>query len=121
MDILNPAAALRLGRQGWILAVEAGGNSDTVARYARELDGFQPVTGGSDITFWEAVREFTPNFLAQFPAAAVVRVSSTLQGVRDVVKDLSLPALIRAGNGICYLYAGSAEEASGLLVGRAAA
>ncbi|MCX6623281.1 MAG: FAD-binding protein [Acidobacteria bacterium] len=117
VDVLNPAAARRVGRDGWMLAVEAGGNPETVARYARELDGFEQIAGAGEAAWWDAIREFTPNFLAGFPGGAVVRVSTTLQGAREVVKDLTVPAVVRAGNGVCYLYAGSMEEASNLLAG----
>ncbi len=117
IDILSPAAARLLGRDGWILAVEAGGNPETVARYARELDGFEPISGAASATWWEAIREFTPAFLAAHPDGAVVRASATIQGARDVVRHLDVPAVVRAGNGVCYLYAQSVSQAADLLRG----
>ncbi|MCC7500089.1 MAG: FAD-binding oxidoreductase [Bryobacterales bacterium] len=118
IDMLSPAAALCLGRKGWILAVEAGGTAETVARYARELDNFEPVYGRAATEWWEAIREFTPAFLKAHPGGAVVRVSTTLQGIRQVLEqDPTVAAVVRAGNGLCYLYTESFSQAARLLNG----
>lgn len=117
IDLVSPAAARRLGRNGWVLAVEGGGNPETVARYARELEGFEQLSGEQATAWWNAIREFTPAYLKEHPAGAVVRVSTTLQGIRQVLEDVSAPAVARAGNGVCYLHAESFSQAAGLLPG----
>lgn len=117
IDIVNPAAARRLGRNGWVLAVQAGGNPETIARYGRELAGFEQLSSQEAAGWWSAIREFTPSFLKDHPAGAVVRVSAALQEIRQVLEDTAVPAVVRAGNGVCYLYGESFAQAAGLLSG----
>ncbi len=47
----------------------------------------------------------------------MVRVSATLQEIRQVLEDTAVPAVVRAGNGVCYLYGESFAQAAGLLSG----
>jgi glycolate oxidase FAD binding subunit len=64
-----------------------------------------------DHSLWMRVREFTPDWLRQHPAGAVVRQSTTLQGVSDVLSRATGPALARAGNGVIYVYHSDAAGA----------
>jgi hypothetical protein len=52
------------------------------------------------------VREFTPAFLAASSDAVVLRVSTTLSGIADVMRSARDAALARAGTGVVYLYGG---------------
>lgn len=108
IDVLNPQAAQRVGLEGWSLLTQAGGNQKMIERYARELRGAQVVE--EDI-IWTRIREFTPDFLRDHPAGAVVRTSTTLDSVRQVVENFPGTALARAGSGVCFGYFADAGQA----------
>ncbi|MDX2153598.1 MAG: FAD-binding protein [Bryobacteraceae bacterium] len=100
IDVLNPAAAARLRFDGWTLLLRAGGNAAVMKRYARELNDFEAV----GIDSWTAVQEFTPIYLAEHAAGAVVRASTKLREVRAVMESFNGPAVSRAGSGVTYGY-----------------
>ncbi|MEO8661528.1 MAG: FAD-binding oxidoreductase, partial [Bryobacteraceae bacterium] len=102
MDVLNAAAASRCGRSGWVLALRAGGSDAVLARYRRELQGFEGLDGAAERRFWEAVEEFSPRFLAEHREGAMVRVSCQLQEMRGVVESMPGAVVCRAGNGVLY-------------------
>ncbi len=112
IDMLNPTAARLAGHDGFVLAVQAGGNSAVLDRYGRELPGAQSIEGSEETEFWRRVQDFTPAFLASHPEGAVVRVPATLAQLRDVFEMLSGPAVARAGTGICYGYFDSTAAAA---------
>jgi glycolate oxidase FAD binding subunit len=108
LDLFNPAA----GFDGFVVAVQAGGNAGLLGRYARELSAAEVLEGEQEEAFWTAVREFTPRFLAEHANGAVARVSS-------VLGDLSLtdaPAIARGG--VIYHYFESAQAAAEFLRGK---
>jgi glycolate oxidase FAD binding subunit len=112
IDLLNPLAAGWAGQEGYLLAVQAGGNRAVVERYSRELKEARPVEGEVEEALWRSIQNFTPQFLAGHPEGAVVRVSGTLTEVRAVLESMSVAAVARAGSGVCYGYfpdGGSAE------------
>lgn len=103
VDILNPAAAERIGRDGYLLLVQVGGSEAVLERYARELEG-QPVQGEPEQVLWRAVREFSPEFLREHPEGAVVRYSSTLRDQVELVREHEVPVVTRAGTGVSYAF-----------------
>jgi glycolate oxidase FAD binding subunit len=111
IDLLNPAASARLDREGWLLLVQVGGTRAVLARYAQELGG-TPVEGEAEAELWRRIREFTPEFLAAHPGGAVLRISSTLSGLREAMGALAVPVLARAGTGVCYAYFHEPDEAA---------
>jgi glycolate oxidase FAD binding subunit len=112
IDLVNPKAAARLGLEGFCLLIQAGGNAAVLDRYTRELAGADVLDEVAAASLWIAVREFTPAFLAEHPSGAVVRISATLDGVRDAIAGLPEPGLARAGNGVVYGYFSDAAKAS---------
>jgi glycolate oxidase FAD binding subunit len=94
IDLLNPRAS---GGQGWLLALQAGGNTAVLNRYSGELDGARSIEDEEESAFWREVREFEA-----CPEASVVRVSCTLSQVREVMEALPGAAIARAGSGVCY-------------------
>lgn len=104
VDLLNPAAAARAGLSDWCLLIQAGGTKAVLDRYSRELTGADLLDSASESPLWTKVREFTPQFLADYPEGAVVRISTTLSGVSDVMAAFSGPAVARAANGVVYRY-----------------
>jgi glycolate oxidase FAD binding subunit len=102
MDVLNPEAARRCGRSGWVLALRAGGSDAVLSRYRRDLQGLEGLEGAAEHKFWEAVEEFTPRFLAEHPDGAMVRGSCQLQEIRGVVESMPGAVVCRAGNGVLY-------------------
>ena len=106
IDLFNSAAAVH-GDAAWILAVRAAGNQTAVDRYRRELASFgepQALEGAAHEEFWRQVEDFTPRFLATHADGAVVRVSSTLMDLEKFMAPLTVPAMARAGSGVCYVY-----------------
>jgi len=115
VDLLNTKASARLGRGGVLLAVQAGGNAAVIDRYARELGALgsaMSLEGAEEADFWQQVREFTPSFLKNCPEGCVVRVSSTITGLAEVIGSLKAPCVARAGSGIAWGYFERSEEAA---------
>lgn len=111
-DIVNPAGADRIGLRGWCLLVWMGGEGVVLDRCARELAGASAIPPGEDADrLWTAVREFVPSWMAEYPAGAVVRHSTTLAGIRTVLQRSTEPALSRAGTGITWVCFEDAAEA----------
>jgi len=117
VDLLNPRAAAQVGRDGWLLALQAGGNAAVIERYARELAGAEPLGAEAEQALWRSIREFTPEFLEANPAGAVVRVSGTLSQVPAVMGSLDVPAVARAGTGVCYGYFAETRAAQAWMEG----
>jgi glycolate oxidase FAD binding subunit len=104
LDLFNPAAA---SGQDWILAVRAAGNQAAVKRYERDLAAFGSAVALEDAPqeeYWRRVQEFTPRFLDAHPDGAVVRASCTLKDLEKLMTPLTVPAVARAGSGVCYAY-----------------
>jgi glycolate oxidase FAD binding subunit len=106
LDLVGPAAAADAGLDGasWTLAVEAGGNAPTLARWERELAalGAQPLEGRAEAALWRGMREFAPRSMAAAPDGAVVRVSSTLTEMGGVLDAAPPKSIARAGSGVTY-------------------
>ena len=117
IDLLNPLAAGQLGHRGHMLAVHVAGNTAAVGRCHRELAGRDTVIldGAAEARFWRQVQEYTPHFLEKFSHGAVVRVSSTLVQVKDVMASLETAAIARAGSGVCYGYFNRVDAAARFL------
>ncbi len=104
IDALNPAASQRIGLEGFVVALQAGGSAAVMERYGRELEGYRRLEGEEESRLWESIREFTPGFVDEHPEAAVARVSSTLMGASLVFGSTKMPVVMRAGSGILYLH-----------------
>lgn len=113
LDLLNPAAAVRLGAEGYLLALEAGGSEAVLARYRRELAGWRELDDDQATSFWEGVREFTPAFLSERAAGAVVRVSTTIARLGEVLESQTAPVVARAGSGLLWAHFDRSDEAQG--------
>jgi glycolate oxidase FAD binding subunit len=111
VDLLNPPAAARIRREGFLLLVQAGGNRAVIDRYARELPGAAALDGEDEEALWRAIREFTPSYLAEHARGVVVRASTKLTAVAEVLGSFDGPALVRAGSGVCYGHFDRAEPA----------
>ncbi|MBI1791109.1 MAG: FAD-binding oxidoreductase [Acidobacteria bacterium] len=107
LDLLNPPAAKRLGLDGYVVSVEAGGNPSVIERYERELKQIGPLTVAAI-----PLQEFTRNFLEEHAGGAVVRISATLSQAPEVVGRLTVPVVARAGSGVCYAHFAGAEAAA---------
>jgi FAD/FMN-containing dehydrogenase len=104
LDMLNPAGARMAGLDGFVVLAQAGGSEAVMERYTSELSGAERIDGLAEADLWKRLREFTPEFLAARPDGAVVRVSTTIGGVPEVLSATETPALARAGNGVVYSY-----------------
>jgi len=115
VDLFNPRVASTMGIDGFVLAVQFGGNAAVVARCARELGGTLIEDGPQD-DFWNAVVAYPRRFLSNFTQGAVVRIASTLAELRAVFSSLEVPAIARAANGVAYAYFASCEAAAAWLL-----
>ena len=95
-----------------MLAVRASGSPVVIQRYARDLSAPAELTGDRDISFWQQIREFTPEFLARQPTGAVLRISTPLTDVAALVRLVSGASISRAGSGITYIYLSSRQGVS---------
>jgi glycolate oxidase FAD binding subunit len=120
VDLLNAAAGASLGNRAWLLAVRAGGNASSVARYEREFaemaDGVA-LEGAEQESLWRRVENFTPQFLERHPDGAVVRASCTLKVLEAVIASFDGAALARAGSGVCYGYFEESAAAAAWMAG----
>jgi glycolate oxidase FAD binding subunit len=101
IDLINPLATAKMGERGYILAVQYGGNEAVVDRYVREVGG-TVLDGARQRNFWNDVIHFSQRFLEKFADASVVRISTTLTELREVLASLEVPAITRAATGITY-------------------
>lgn len=107
VDFINLRAASELGYKNALLAVEFGGNQAVIERCRWEMSQWcEPVelSEGDAEAFWRQVRNFTPNFLEKFGGGVVVRISTTLSGMCEVLESLDGPAIARAASGVIYAY-----------------
>ena len=104
LDVITPPAAARLGTEGYLLAVRAGGSARVLKRYTCEFPEARKLTGRDDADFWQRVQEFSTDFLKRQPSGIIVRISTTLSEVRSVLKLLSSGCISRAGSGVTYVY-----------------
>jgi len=111
VDLLNPAAAARVGFTGYVVTAQAAGSAAVVDRYTHDLPDADTLDGDAETGWWEQIREFVPGFLAAAPGGAVVRLSTTLSGVADALATLEVPVIARAGSGVLYACFEEGEEA----------
>jgi glycolate oxidase FAD binding subunit len=110
MDLLSPAASARVNQRGYLLAIRAGGSAAVLNRYQRELDGSEVVNGVEEVSFWQHVREFTPDFLRRQSAGVVLRVSTPLSALPVLLRAVSGPIVTRAASGVSYVYLSSFQS-----------
>ncbi len=111
---LQPAAIeLVKTNDSYRLLIQAGGSAAVLNRYSRELAGAREVEGDEERALWEEIREFTPRFLSQQENGVVVRISCGLSEIGRVMEAFPIPAVARAGSGVCYGYFTDAHKAVG--------
>jgi glycolate oxidase FAD binding subunit len=113
-DLLSPAAAGRLGARGLVLAIRAGGSRKVLARYAKELDGAERLSGTDEAAWWKTISEFPADFLQREPGGIVLRISSTISGITRLLRTISGPSISRASSGVTYAYLTSEENLASL-------
>ncbi len=110
-DWLNKQAAAEVGLPGkHVLLLQASGSPAATHRFAVEFKDLavkkQVDAELLDVGIWDKVREFTPTWLEQHTAGAVIQVStlsSRLGELLYLTDHLSCPVLLRAGNGVGYV------------------
>jgi glycolate oxidase FAD binding subunit len=115
IDFLSLRAAAELGHKKALVALEFGGNEDVIDRTRRELLQWgEPLEQSTEesLLLWSRIRNFTPKYLQKFPEAAMVRISTTLTGMREVVESLDGPVIARAGSGVVYAYFSLVDNAT---------
>lgn len=104
LDLISPAAAARFNLRGYVLAAQAGGSRSVLDRYSRDLATAERLSDAAETAFWQQVREFTPDFLRRQPAGVVLRVSTSLSDIAQLLQLVSGPCISRAASGVTYVY-----------------
>jgi glycolate oxidase FAD binding subunit len=95
LDLINwPSGSFRL-------LLRAGGSSNVLDRYRRELP---EATVLPDESIWDEIREFTPRFLVRNLEGSVESISSKLMEMPTVASALTVPFIARAASGIIYAH-----------------
>ena len=102
LDLLSPAAAVRFSQKGYVLALRAAGSPAVLKRYERELPGAERLT--NDALFWRHIQEFSSEFLQRHPEGVILRISTPLSEVLNLLKLTSGPFICRVANGVTYIY-----------------
>lgn len=111
VDLLNPTAAAGFGRRGWLLAIGTNGNQAVLDRYKTEFARAETLDQEDERRLWDYIQEFPSRFLESNPAAAIVRISTTLSNVAACVDKLPGAVIARAANGVCYSFISEADDA----------
>lgn len=114
LDLLSPVAAARINRRGFLLLVRAGGSPRVLARYAKDLNADESLTGQVERDCWKSIREFTPEFFKR-QNGLVLRVSTTAVQLPYLLRQISGPSISRASSGVTYVYLSSWTAASPIL------
>lgn len=104
IDLINPAAAARFNRRGYLLAVRAAGSQAVLERYARELPDAEQIVGEPHQQLWRQIRNFSPDFLRRQAGGIVLRVSAVPQELDALLRLASAPTVSRAASGLSYLH-----------------
>jgi glycolate oxidase FAD binding subunit len=107
IDFVSVRAAAELGYKRALLAVEFGGNPAVIERCRREISQCgEPIelTEEEAGRFWSRIHNFTPKFLDTFTGGAMVRVSTTLSAMCEVMESLEGQVIARAASGVIYAY-----------------
>src|SRR5581483_12315975 len=94
IDFLNRVAAAELGYKKALLVVEFGGNQAVIERCRNEISRWGEFVEQDEeeaVRVWNRIGNFTPWYLEKFKGGAMVRISTTLSNVRDVVDSLDGP------------------------------
>jgi glycolate oxidase FAD binding subunit len=107
VDFISLRAAAELGYKKALLAVEFGGNLAVIERCRVEMSRWGEaveLTEDEAARFWGRIHSFTPNFLSRLSRAVMLRVSTTLSGMREALESLDVPVIARAASGVIYAY-----------------
>jgi glycolate oxidase FAD binding subunit len=110
VDLLTPPAAARLERRGYVLAIRAAGSQAVLNRYAAELSLAERLDGEQDKQLWRKIREFPCDFLLRQPEGVILRVSTPLGDLTELLKMISGFCVSRAASGVTYLYFNHSQQ-----------
>jgi len=103
VDLLSPSMAVRLSHKGFVLAIRAAGSANVLQRYELDLGG-EVLRDRDDAGFWKIVQEFPSDFINRQRDGVILRVSTTLTDMNQLLKLTSGSFISRAANGVTYLY-----------------
>ena len=107
ITLISPVAAMRIGFRGMILAIRAAGSCNILARYAKDLEGANRLRGEEELNWWKQIRDFTPDFLRRNPGGIVLKVSTTLTGLHELLRLTSGASISHAASGVTHVYLSS--------------
>jgi glycolate oxidase FAD binding subunit len=103
---LLPPAAIDLVNwpSDFRLLIRAMGTPAVVDRFTREFTHARTLDGDEQAALWREIREFTPRFLDANPDGSVVAIPVPLSEMAEVIENLRVPFLARAGSGVVYAH-----------------
>lgn len=104
-DLLSPRATVRLHRRNFAVALRAAGSEEVLKRYRSLWQEAEVLEDGAEEDFWRFVREFAPDHLRRQPDGCVLRVSSSLEAVAQVLAEVTEPYISRLMNGVSTIVA----------------
>ena len=104
LEIISPPAAARLGTSGYLLAVRVSGSANVLARYARELQAGERLTGAAEANWWKGISDFSAEFIRRQPNGVVLRLGTKLRDTLAALRLVSGPCICHAGSGVTYAY-----------------
>ena len=72
-------------------------------RYQHEFTG-ELLSESDDAVFWKTVQEFPSDFMQRQREGIILRVSTTLSDIGQVLKQTAASFISRVANGVTYLY-----------------
>ncbi len=119
IDLLNPAMAALLNREGFILAVQFGGNNAVIERSMRTATGLWSEFGSvrtlaedEETRFWSDLAGITASYLEKYRGGAVARVFAPISESCEALASLNGPAQAMVANGIVRGWFDSAFSAT---------
>ena len=114
LDLISPPVSALMGKRDYVLAVRAGGSPAVLARYERELPGSERLSGQDDEQWWATVREFPADFFRRQQEGVVLRFSTKLTAMTELLRQVPGAFIARAASGISYVYLSSWQPVASL-------
>ncbi len=114
-DLLSPSAVAGLGFRGFAIALRSAGSEAVLSRYRSAWHQAEIIEDAAEEEFWRSVREFSPDHMRRFPEGCVIRVSSSLEAMAEVLRDLQEAYVSRLLNGVTFIAVSNWAQAAPLL------
>ena len=118
-DLLSSGASRRVGQRGLVIAMRAAGSEEALNRYRAMWPQAERVTGDSERSLWDGIREMFPECMQAAAGGMVLRVSTTLGDMIELWRTLDKEDVTvgRFLTGVTWTYPRDTSPAGPLLAG----